>query len=653
MTLAVLLDTHDERALAALASVGLVRRAGRDLEVGNFEIMHRDDAQANVTTGDQTVELKGQALTEATCTCPATGICRHIVLAVLALRAAESATPEAEAGPKTTAHDELTELTEAALRKFAGADWDKALTQAKLSIEGSVAQEGASLEVQLPDTETPVTFLAGLGLKGAAFKGPKSTKRRVVTAAAMLVRMQSGTQKLDDLAHDTAEAEPLSADFLQDARAAIEALVLGVFGGGSTIAEEAMFDMAISARSQAAPRLTGLMRTLVRQARQARDYHVRYDDVTFLALSATTCALTHALETSPRAPDLTGVVRRSYSDLPETQLLPLAAVKWQSATGARGMRLHLFAPQEGKWYSSGQARGAGMDPTFSQSAAYQAPLWIAGTTKSLIGQHVTLRNGRTSPDGFLPMDHGQAEIVTNTGNAAETLEQRGALFSHFAAARADLTARLPTGLRQLGRAVPIALRPASFGEASFDDISQLYRLPIVGKDSSTLELTLTNSEDVKWLMVQATRVECLVCEATFTNRQLTLAPVTVHLSGPKDKPRNICNLTLDSEHERQRASATGLGGRALSFLKNSIVGAPTVARDPIEDLSIRVLEGIAEMLRFQDSSALAKLSSKSKTLGLTGLASAIDKAVETGNVADGLRASYIASEISHLSIVTT
>ncbi|MDX8350243.1 SWIM zinc finger family protein [Cognatiyoonia sp. IB215446] len=650
MTLAALLDTHDESALAALASVGLVRRASRDLEAGNFQITSRDDTQAKVTTGDQTVELKGPSLTDATCTCPATGICRHVVLAVLALRANESLATAPDDVPKRTAHDDLTNLTEAALRKFAGVDWDKALTQATISVEGTVVEDGTNLSVQLPDTEMPVTFLAGLGLKGAVFKGPKSTKRRVVTAAALLVRTQSGTQKLDDLAPASAEAGPLSVDFLQDARAAVETLVSGVFGGGSSVAEEAMFDIAISARSQAAPRLTGLMRTLARQARQARDHHVRYDDVTFLTLSATTCALIHALEATPLDSELTGVVRRSYSDLPETHLLPLAAVKWQSATGARGMRLHIFVPEEGQWYSSGQARGAGMDPTFSPSAAYQAPLWIAGTTKSLIGKHVTLRNGRTSPDRFLPMDHGQAEIITGAGNAAETLAQCGALFANFAAARADLTARLPTGLRQAGRAVPIALRPTSYGEASFDDIAQLYRLPIVGTDGSTLELTLTSGDDVKWLTVQASRVECFVCEATFTNRQLTLAPVTAYLPRTNDKPQNICNLTLDSE--RQRANAMAISGRAWSLLKNTITGAPTMARDPIEDLSIQVLEGIAEMLRFHDPSVLAKISRKSETLGLTGLASAIEKTVETGSVADSLRASYIAAEVSHLATVT-
>ncbi|MEO0866670.1 MAG: hypothetical protein AAFY39_19295, partial [Pseudomonadota bacterium] len=364
-----------------------------------------------VMADGQTVTIHGKTLTDATCTCPATGVCRHIVLAVLALRADLPDDILEDQTPAKSAREDLTALTEAELRKFAGADWDKALMQARMSAEGSFAEDGANITVRLPDTELAVTFLAGLGLKDAVYKGPKTTKRRVVTAAALLVRMQTDTQKLDDLTVDSDDAEPLSVPFLQDLRAGVEALVAGVFGGGSMIAEEAVFDMAISARAQAAPRLTGLLRNLAKQARLARDYHFTYTDTAFLSLAATTTALSHALETDALNPKLTGVLRRNYADQPETTLIPMGAVKWTAATGARGMRIHLWAPDERRWYTTGQARGAGMDPGFTPQTVYSAPLWMAGPAQTLVGKSMRLQGGRSTADGQIKMDEGCADSL--------------------------------------------------------------------------------------------------------------------------------------------------------------------------------------------------------------------------------------------------
>ena len=192
-------------------------------------------------------------LSSATCSCPATGMCRHILLAVLALRADAPSDAGTEDVEIISARDTLATMTEAELQKFAGADWDKAITQASISGDATVSEDGANLSVQLPDTDAPVVFLAGLGPKGAVFKGPKTTKRRVVTAAALVVRQQGGTQSLDQLTRAAPEIETLSADFLTRIKAAIEASVGTVFSGGSVIAEEHLFDLSISARAQAAP----------------------------------------------------------------------------------------------------------------------------------------------------------------------------------------------------------------------------------------------------------------------------------------------------------------------------------------------------------------------------------------------------------------
>ncbi len=105
MSLSAMLETHDANALSALASVGLVRRATRDLEAGKAEVQSRDDAGASVTADGQVVTLDAGGPVAAQCSCPATGICRHIILAILALRESSEA-DEGEPAPAANARDD-------------------------------------------------------------------------------------------------------------------------------------------------------------------------------------------------------------------------------------------------------------------------------------------------------------------------------------------------------------------------------------------------------------------------------------------------------------------------------------------------------------------------------------------------------------------
>src|SRR4051794_30884718 len=89
----------DDDTLAALASKGLLRRAQKDLE--------REAPRVVANAADRTVlEFAGEGVTvtipatgarAATCTCPAEGICRHILGGLLYLR--DQAPAEAMAPP--------------------------------------------------------------------------------------------------------------------------------------------------------------------------------------------------------------------------------------------------------------------------------------------------------------------------------------------------------------------------------------------------------------------------------------------------------------------------------------------------------------------------------------------------------------------------
>lgn len=647
MSLSAMLDTHDANALSALASVGLVRRATRDLEAGKAEVKTRDAAIATVTADGQDVTIDAGGPNTAQCGCPATGICRHIILAILALRESGAEAAEGEPTPITSAREDMLALSEADIRKYAGADWDKAVRQALISADATICDEGPNLSVQLPDTDHPVVLLASLGLKGAVYKGPKTTKRRVVTSAALILRAQSGTAPLDTLATDAPDVETLNVETVTAARSAINALVIGVLGGGSTIAEDQIFDLSISARAQAAPRLTALLRLLTRHARAARTNHFSYDDTRFLSDAALACALTHALEANTTSPNLTGVIRRNYAERDTLDIRVLGAVRWTAGSGARGTRIHAVDPATGTWYSTGQARGAGMDPSFSPRSVYNMPLWGLDLVERLVGDHLQLQHPRVSNDNQISWDGAHAK-KSAARPIAEELTAAGLLHDLWSVANDDIAKRLPCGLQWDGRAIPLLIQPKSLGDARFNDIAQTYHVTARDGVGAGLPLTLLADrvDDVEWLSNNGANLSMLLCEVARADNALSITPVTAYLRKPA-KERSCINLTLDPPHLRNTGGAAAVGGRIASFLKTAIAGSGEgpQASDPIRALAEASFDAIAEKLRFGTTPALAGLSEKTGTLGFGTLSKALAQTDATGTPEDALRASYIATQI--------
>src|SRR5947209_4532970 len=80
------LAAFDDDALAALANKGLVRRARKDLETSQPEIVESaDEDRLRLEVGDALVEI-AMPVAQSRCGCPAGGICRHILAAVIFLK---------------------------------------------------------------------------------------------------------------------------------------------------------------------------------------------------------------------------------------------------------------------------------------------------------------------------------------------------------------------------------------------------------------------------------------------------------------------------------------------------------------------------------------------------------------------------------------
>ena len=111
------LAAFDEAALIGLASKGLLRRARRDVEQNLADIVEQDDATAVIQADGEEVQLDTKGPAAARCSCPAAGMCRHILAAVLVVQAGgeDAADPLPQGEPLSDGDaDASVEVTEAA-----------------------------------------------------------------------------------------------------------------------------------------------------------------------------------------------------------------------------------------------------------------------------------------------------------------------------------------------------------------------------------------------------------------------------------------------------------------------------------------------------------------------------------------------------------
>jgi hypothetical protein len=111
----------DEAAYVTHANVGLLRRARKEMEKGTVATVVNVAAdKVELAVGDCTVVLSASGLAGATCSCSAAGKCWHVLLACLQLAGTARDVPPAPEVEET--EDEWLALTEARLRKWAGAE---------------------------------------------------------------------------------------------------------------------------------------------------------------------------------------------------------------------------------------------------------------------------------------------------------------------------------------------------------------------------------------------------------------------------------------------------------------------------------------------------------------------------------------------------
>ena len=639
MTLTSMIRTYDETALEAVSSKGLVRRALRDLESGLVDIIEMTDQTATLRASGQNVFVTSKGLEFAQCDCPARGVCRHIVLAILKLRAENRSEPAAHEASGRSALGELCLLGETDIEKSAGKDWQKAIRIASGEEAREFTEQGPNCLVALPRLGCTVMFIAGQGLRGAIYKGPKSRRRLIVTACAIIARGRCGIGS--ELVADPPAPALADPDYLQETGKMLERAVQTVLPGRSALAADLLLDLSIAIRTEALPRLAAQLRDLARQAELAADREHLFEAEVFLKDAARTYALVEALKHAPGDPALTGSSSRDYRPSPSCTLWTLGASRWRSAVGARGVSVYCYVPDSRSWLSSSQGRSAGSDPGFDARSLYFSPLFNAIPMRDAMARVLSIEEPRISGDGAVsPVADPPATLVARE-IPASTFFSAGAAIDSWRTLRSDLEAQFGNGLRRRHVPLPLAILPRAFRGLAFDELEQRCIVEVLDRDDQVLSLTFTaeDADTAKQLYERRGQFTAIVVEARLAGTELLIRPVS--LLGDNRGVLTVHNLDFD------HWSREGVSEKALRRLQKAFSqSARPVTRQADRlaqtlDATVDAAIAIVEHTPVRDADALIR---RCDALGLTSLGQCVRKLFKTMQIRDALAVSYLASE---------
>jgi hypothetical protein len=414
--------SYDDDALTVLANTGLLRRAVKDLESGRVVWIGQGESGGAIAVDGQRVDLDSRGIRHARCDCPAAGICRHILAAVLwirhqsALHDSDSPEVPASAEPLTTPFSEkkqdaladLLSLDPELVFKQAGkAVVRRAMAWIRENPVATVTEQGSILLISPSSPGFDCRYVAGAGLDGMVSEAPEFRRKAVHLAAVLLVwrlhdkpfQIPAGFDaEVSEQGKGLTEGE---LRFLGQVRAIIEELVANGLSHVSTVTSGRLQALTMSARGEGFPRLAAMLRNLggtvyLLARRDFRaDEHQALDHLAGI----------YALCTAMARPDadlaaLRGSRIRDYQALEDTEVLPLGGYWWENRSGARGLTLLFWDPSRRGLLRTTQARPDNSDGSFTAGTLWSLrPVWSqGGSPEQLCRGAVRLTEARLSDD---------------------------------------------------------------------------------------------------------------------------------------------------------------------------------------------------------------------------------------------------------------
>lgn len=540
--LAQQLSLYDEAAYTSIASFGLLRRAKKDLQNLTPQLLEDTGTALLIDVDGAVVTLRETGPVYATCSCPSSDICRHVLCACLWLAnigAQEDTTAEPEL-KRVFSYDDL--------KVWAG---EKTLREALLLDEASieVRWEGHYV-VTFTELKIECNYYPNTGLE-TMLCSCKSALPCIHRAASVLAiqkrrgyKIEVPEQKIEEpkeALKDRNEVISNTLDLLEDA---VNTGICHL----SDMSRNRFITLSVSAIGANLPRLSQQLRTLADEIQMMLARNAQADSKRFLQLLAETYALATALKTSDRA-DLIGWFKTTYMHAGVLDLAGVGAYQWQSSSGYTGLTLLFWDLNARSFCSWSDVRPSStfFNPKarFFQAGPYEG----ATSPKQLAQSRFKLINAHKNPHNRLSAST-ESKVVVICPTDPEKLNLQ--IFTEVAKLRDYANNHSPAGLEIHNPLTDlVAFRPAIWGEIRYDETTQTLLQPLKDSTGKTICIevpyTPANSPTIAFLerfQPEIAAPHALIAYLIRHSHKLTLLPISILLPNSQSP---VISLSLQKE----------------------------------------------------------------------------------------------------------
>jgi len=658
-----LVASLDAAALEALANKGLLRRAQKDLERGiETRICGETNSSLGVRVGDFEVTLPESGPATASCSCPAAGVCQHILTAVLFLQKdtpepipAQATVPAVTSPVATLPNSELMNIMPEQLEKWAGKPSFRAGLKLVCQCSPEIIVEKA-IRIRFPLINLEVHFIPGGGLDGMIVSGGKGDCRQFIAAA--VVGFQRANGKEWDIPAEAAQLEdsegaPRSrAEVLDSCQTLLTETLNNGLSRISTANQQRWATLAVSALGVNLPRLALLLRGIGDEAAIVLARDARSDLGRMLDRMAQAHALCSAIQAgggTPR-PDLVGSHRTRYDEVGHLDLVGAAAWPWRTASGYEGLTVLFWDPSAKHWNSWTESRPRHQLADFKPVARYTQPgPWDgAESPRQLARTSFRLMNARRNPNQRLSGSGKSRVLVTGPANLHS---QNLNVIEDWEHVSGISNALVEVGLKEANPLDSVVVvKPAAWGDRGFDPVTQVFAWLLADVHERPLIAEIAFDEFTEPAMkflesVPLTSVEgaLLVGRIQRTARGLSLLPYALHT-----QKADVINLCLDSAAKNsgspsQAQSIEDEGFESEEESEPVAAFSPALSRvlDEVDDALLALGEaGLASLnpLRIE---RLRQVIPRAERLGLRTMKVGLENTANNPCAASVLRAAYL------------
>jgi hypothetical protein len=679
------LKTLDDDALAALANKGLLRRAQKDLEASRPQLAAVEDGLVRVQLADAAVEVP-ELVAKSTCTCPATGICRHVLSALIYLRddpeiAAEAlvqqtlelgqdqdtAAAEAALLPPSPV-EVLGGLTDEDLQKWAGkALFRKALKALAASPDVEIETAG-TLVIRFPLRNITCRWIPSGGLSGMVCSCRSETVCEHVVTAVLAYQASLGKRQIitEAVSLEASAGAPRTRAEVLDSVGRVLREMVGL--GLSRVSEatvQRLTTLAVSAHGVDLPRLERMLKSLADETGLGLRRDAQASTTRLLMLAARVEALRTALVRNP-TPAIVGQHRSQYHEVGQITLVGLGAQQWRSPGGYQGVTVYFWDESRQGWSTWSESRPinqAGFEPCarFFADGPWAGCASPHESARSIVRLSGAWRNAQ----GRISGRPGTRAIVTGRSNQSDVpgairkwneLGERAKRL--FGGRLSDQTENLEI----------VLIVPAQWGPSYYDSLRQELIRPVFDEDGRGIELWLPftplNQQAVEILeRHDPADTYGLLAALRLVAGRICVQPISLFVGDA------IVNLNLDKRDTT--AEAVARSDKLASTQKESageevlgdeedediLVAGPATALGRFMITAQAEIEALAESgiaVRY-DSELLTGAARRLEGLGLTSCAAPVLRLVEAlskaKKVADAESHDYAAGTLLHAAYV--